>query len=210
MSAAPKSGWPSVVAMPHLEVSHGKDSIMRGLARVMAIAIGVATCSVSAMAEEKIPFSNDGSKIEWTGTKDDGKHVGGFGKFDGHVVMAGNEPKLLHVDIDTSSIYSDNDKLTSHLKSPDFFHVGKHPKATFTSTSITKGGEGKATHTINGKLTMLGKTQEVQLPAMVTDTEGQFALQSQFTINRSKHGIDYGQGKIHEAVPMSINVRAKH
>src|SRR5436305_832227 len=46
--------------------------------------------------------------------------------------------------IDTSSLYSDDPRLTGHLKSGDFFGVAQFPTATFLSTAL----EDKGTNTM--------------------------------------------------------------
>ena len=60
-----------------------------------------------------------------------------------------------------ASTWSDNDKLTGHLKSPDFFDVAKFPTITFKSKSIAAAGAGKAK--VTGDLTLHGVTKEVVL-----------------------------------------------
>src|SRR5690606_26325452 len=51
---------------------------------------------------------------------------------------------------------------TKHLLSGDFFDVGKHPTATFTSTSVVANGTRA---TIVGNLTISGITKPVTLEA---------------------------------------------
>src|SRR5687767_551208 len=82
----------------------------------------------------------ENSKVEFTGSKVTGKHDGGFKQFQGEVHASGNTVSHAKVTIDTTSLYSDNDRLTGHLKSPDFFDVAKHPTAVFETTSISGSG----------------------------------------------------------------------
>ena len=58
----------------------------------------------------------------------------------------------LDVTIATNSIFSDNEKLTAHLKAPDFFDVKRFPKATFTSTKIEKADKN---YKVTGDLTLV-------------------------------------------------------
>ncbi len=83
------------------------------------------------------------SKIEFVGAKVTGTHDGGFKAFTGSIDLVDGEPtkSTVTLEIDTTSIWSDNDKLTEHLKSDDFFGVEAHPASTFTSTSIVADGE---------------------------------------------------------------------
>ena len=64
--------------------------------------------------------------------------------------------------IDATTVNTGNDARDKHLKSPDFFDVATYSTATFTSTSVTKTGNGLA---INGNLTLHGVTKPVVLTA---------------------------------------------
>src|SRR5688572_19544779 len=91
--------------------------------------------------------------IEFIGSKVTGSHKGGFKNFAGEFRVAGNELVGAgnKVVIDMNSTWSDNDRLTGHLKTPDFFNAAQFPTATFVSTSIEK----KATNSIvSGNLTL--------------------------------------------------------
>ena len=94
----------------------------------------------------------------------------------------------IEITIQTESLYADEEKLTKHLKSPDFFDVEKFPTATFKSTAIEKTDDG---HTITGDLTLHGVTKRVSFPATVTVTDGQVTANSEFSINRKDFGIVY-------------------
>jgi polyisoprenoid-binding protein YceI len=60
--------------------------------------------------------------------------------------------------IEASTVSTRDEKRDGHLKSADFFEVEKHPKLTFTSTSIAKKGDGLA---LTGDLTIRGTTKSV-------------------------------------------------
>ena len=79
---------------------------------------------------------DDSSTITFVGSKVTGSHEGGFKKFSGHFFVDGDTlaPSGHQVVIEMNSTYSDSEKLTGHLTSPDFFDVKSHPKSTFTVT----------------------------------------------------------------------------
>ncbi len=72
------------------------------------------------------------------------------------------------------------EKLTGHLKNADFFDVKKYPTATFESTKIEKVSDTEIKFT--GKLTMLGKTEEIVVPAKVDMSDEKLQLNATFKL----------------------------
>src|SRR5258707_1390331 len=101
------------------------DSTMRHL--IGAMILGATLLSGTALAGGNFTLDGKNTKIEFTGTKPGGKHVGGFKDLTGTASGADATSLKLEVDIDTTSLYSDNGKLTNHLKSADFFEVKTYP-----------------------------------------------------------------------------------
>ncbi len=181
-------------------------------------ATSVASSAVESKAAGsvvKLDFDETSSKIEWVGSKVTGKHEGGFRRFRGTVSLVDNdfEKSSVTVEIDTDSIYSDSDKLVEHLKSADFFEVGKFPKATFTSTAVKKGGEKGASHTVTGNLTLHGVTKSISFPATIrSGAGGGIEVDAEFSINRKDFGIVYA-GKpddlIRDDVVIKLTIRSQ-
>src|SRR5436190_8202035 len=96
-----------------------------------SISTGTAPPNASNAAARSYIFDAGNSSIEWVGSKVTGKHDGGFKKFEGefHVVEGRLADSGNKVVIDTTSLWADNDRLTGHLKSPDFFNVDQMPTA---------------------------------------------------------------------------------
>jgi polyisoprenoid-binding protein YceI len=156
------------------------------------------------------PAGGPVDKIEFVGTKPEGKHDGGFKSFTVNVAPIPKEDLAgckITVEIDTDSLWADNPKLTAHLKSPDFFEVRKYPKATFVSSSVEPQKSGDSTHKITGDLTLHGKTKTISFPAKVAVTPETVSITSQFTINRHDYGISYGRGKVHDNVTIKAALR---
>lgn len=141
------------------------------------------------VAGETVEVDAEASAISWVGRKVTGKHDGGFNDFDGSLTFADGEPESLEFEIDMNSLYSDNERLTGHLKTGDFFLVEEHPTATFQSTSIVDNGDG--TYQIAGNLTMRGVTKSVAFPATVHMGDDSIHATSEFTINRRDWEINY-------------------
>jgi len=171
----------------------------------VALAGLVSFVANAAAAEHKLTGEN--TKIEFIGTKPDGKHSGSFPKLSGTFNLPDDVTKAkITVTIEMEALESDDPKLTGHLKSPDFFETKKYPEAKFISKSIKAD---KDSFTVTGDLTMHGKTKSISFPAKITKANGAAGLESEFSINRSDWGITYGAGKIDEAVKMSVFLTAK-
>ncbi len=167
----------------------------------------------AAVAGAKYRIGAAESKIEFVGAKITGKHDGSFGAFSGTVTLPGADPTAgsVSVQIDTSSLQSDNETLTGHLKSADFFDVAKYPRARFESTSVRAGGEKGASHTVSGNLELHGVTKGISFPATIRVVSNTVEVDAEFAINRKDFGLVY-PGKpddlIKDEVLIKLKVRA--
>ncbi|HKR66985.1 MAG TPA: YceI family protein [Thermoanaerobaculia bacterium] len=129
------------------------------------------------------------SSIDFVAAKVTRDHKGKFKNFDGTIEYVGGKPTRVSFDIDLASVETDTPKLTEHLKTPDFFDVANHPKATFTSTSLTQTGTD--TYELRGTLDLHGVQKEVTIPVKAATTPEGVRTTSEFTINRQDWGIAY-------------------
>jgi polyisoprenoid-binding protein YceI len=86
---------------------------------------------------------------------------GTIGKITGSVVYDAANPAASSVQatLDVSTIDTRELKRDAHLKSADFFDVGKYPTMTFQSKKVVPAGAGKLK--VTGDLTMHGVTRPV-------------------------------------------------
>jgi polyisoprenoid-binding protein YceI len=171
-----------------------------------AMIVGATLLSGSAFAGDTFKLDGKNTKILFTGTKKEGKHEGGFKTLTGTASGTDATSLKLEVEIDTTSMYTDNGKLTNHLKSADFFEVKTYPKAKFVSTKIEKADKG---YTITGDLTLHGKTKSISFPAGIKVSADAVSISSRFEINRQDFGISFGAGKFDDQVTLKVSVNAK-
>lgn len=181
------------------------EFVMRWI-QVVACTLTIALVSVTTEATA-LELDAEKSKIEFVGTKPGGKHDGGFKKFASSAKMDPSNPLSgsLSIKIETASLWSDNPKLTNHLKNPDFFNVRKFPEITFESVEMLPG-ESRNEGFVKGKLTMLGKTSEVKVPIQCDVSGSGCTLTADFSIDRTKWGMDYGQGKVDNKVSVKATL----
>jgi polyisoprenoid-binding protein YceI len=162
----------------------------------------------AVLADIDVPLTGENTKVTFVGTKPQGKHEGSFGKLTGSAKFDPTDVTTLKlsVEIDMDSLTTDNEKLTKHLKSPDFFGVKDNPKSKFVSSKVEKTGDG---YTVTGNLTLNGKTKSISFPAKITPFSDGIELSSSFKIDRHDFGVSYGKGKVDDSVSLTIAVRAK-
>jgi len=168
-----------------------------------------ATTPKPATKGEALPLTSENSKVEFTGSKVTGKHDGGFKAFTGTIDLVNAKPEesSVSVDIDAASVYTEDEKLTGHLKSADFFDVEKFPKATFNSTKIVAdAAKGAGNYTVTGDFTLHGQTKAITFPAKITVTDADVAVESEFSINRKDFGIVYA-GKADDLIRDDVVIR---
>lgn len=175
-------------------------------------AANAATTAPASTMETKgtaLPISPETSKVEFTGSKVTGKHDGGFKSFKGTIDLVNNKPEesKVSVDIDTNSIFTDDEKLTGHLKSADFFEVEKYPKATFVSTKIVAdAAKGAGNYTVTGDFDLHGQKKSITFPAKITVSDAEVAVDAEFSINRKDFGIIYA-GKTDDLIRDDVVIR---
>ena len=175
--------------------------------RILSVALVALVLAPALALATDFPLTGKNTTIKFTGTKPNGKHEGGFKTVTGTASVTGKDATTLKItlDIDVASLYSDNPKLTDHLKAPDFFGVKSNPKAKFVTTKVEKAG---ADYKVTGDLTMVGKTKSVTFPASIKAGADSLSVVADFSIDRTQWGMVYGKGKIDDNVKLSVSVKA--
>ncbi|HXJ58127.1 MAG TPA: YceI family protein [Candidatus Dormibacteraeota bacterium] len=147
-----------------------------------------------------------GSTLQFTGSKVTGSHNGGFTNFSGTLPVSGG--KIVGnptIQIDMASTWADVDRLTGHLKSPDFFDVAKFPQSSFAVTSVEPPGpDGKSK--VTGNLTLHGVTKSIAFPATIQVSDEAATVKADFAINRKDFGIVY-PGKPDDLIRDNVVIR---
>jgi polyisoprenoid-binding protein YceI len=154
------------------------------------------------------PLDESQSEVGFEGAKVTGKHVGSFKKVDGKLSLSSGKVNALNITIDTASVESDDEKLTGHLKSADFFDVEKFPQSTFVSTNVVEKAANGATHEVTGNLTLHGVTKSVTFPVSVQADTTSAKGTAEFTINRKDFNIVY-PGKSDDLIKDDVLLKLK-
>lgn len=158
------------------------------------------------------------SKIEWVATKVSGYHTGTVNIKSGELNVQDGKVTGGNFVLDMTSMVvsgppgndeKSNNKLLTHLKSPDFFEVTAHPAATFAITSvasfsgtvkdttdprqesISKYKVADPTHTVSGNLTIKGITKNIEFPASIVVSNNSANAIAKFNVDRRQWNIVY-------------------
>lgn len=147
--------------------------------------------SSKPVAAEKLVISPENSKVEFVAAKVTRSHNGSFKQFGGAIDLVPNSlpDSRVTIDIETGSVVTDEDALTAHLKTADFFDVAKYPRATFISTKIEPANAGAATHNVTGNFELHGVKKSITFPANIQVAPDSVTVNAEFSINRKDFGV---------------------
>jgi polyisoprenoid-binding protein YceI len=168
---------------------------MRKLVSASLLALSLAIATAASAAPATWTIDQNHSQVGFSIRHFFSKVPGNFGKFQGAIVYDPQKPEVssVKVEIDASSINTQNEKRDNHLRSEDFFDVAKFPTLTFVSTKVAASGDNKLK--VDGNLTMHGVTKPVTLfvtflgagPSM--NGEQRSGFEAITTLNRKDFGI---------------------
>lgn len=167
--------------------------------------------------EEVYTVDTSKSTIAWSAKKVGGGHTGTVSITEGSLIYNGKALQKGMFTMDMSSITSDNARVTTHLKSPDFFSAENNPKSKFEITKVSSAGKERVN--ITGNLTIKGITHPLTFPATVKQANGVVvAAASGIKVDRTKYDIkfrsktffgDIGDKAIDDEFELNINLTAK-
>jgi len=145
---------------------------------------------------ETLVISPENSKVEFVAAKVTRSHNGSFKQFAGEIDLVNNDAdgSRVSIDIQTNSVSTDEDDLTKHLQTPDFFDVAKFPKATFTSSKIVailRTGSSGVHYDVTGNFELHGIKKSITFPATITVAPDSVSVNAEFSINRRDFGLVY-------------------
>lgn len=180
--------------------------------------------SAEKTKSETFTLSTDATTVEWVGTKVTGEHRGLVKIKEGSKIEVKGEEitkGTIIVDLNSMTVTDITDpeyiqKFLGHMKSADFFNTGKFPEAKLEITKSTKGTDGLV---VEGKMTILGKTQPVKFTASTIKKSGEsFNSEAVIKLDRTKFGLKYGSGQffkdlgdkmIHDEFTLNVKLEAK-
>jgi polyisoprenoid-binding protein YceI len=168
-------------------------------------------------------IDTDASSATWIGRSVAGQHSGTVYISSGELLVNNGTVSTgtVQVDVNSLTVSSMNDlqlnaQLTNRLKSKDFFDTYNHPLAMFRLASVWH--ESEKTYTVNGSLTIKGKTQFVRFPAIISLDKKSLSVTARIVVDRTKFNIvsgstdffkDLGNTAIHNEFELSLNLIAK-
>jgi polyisoprenoid-binding protein YceI len=142
------------------------------------------------------------SVVAWKGFS-----LNGLNKHNGYVYISKGELKIEKgelkggtVEIDMNTIedkdHERDNKLVNHLKSPDFFEIGKFPFSSIEITKVTSIND--VDKEITGNLTIKGITHPVTFQIKMEVMGGIVKASGKLIINRTKWYIHYKSGDLND------------
>ena len=193
-----------IIQILNINSIHMKTSVIRALFILLSAGMVSVSYAQSGNTAKKVNVNLPSSKINWIGKKPAGEHNGYVKLSSGTIEIANNEvtggsfvielKSIVNLDVENRDM---NERLVNHLKSADFFDVEKYPQARFVITKVSRlagtySETAKATHRIEGNLTMKGITKDIMFDASINMLNGKLtATTAPFTINRTHWNVNY-------------------
>jgi len=183
----------------------------------LTMAVSIMMSFDKPVKDEKYTVDTERSKIDWTAKKVGGGHTGTIKINSGSLTYNGKSLTGGTFLIDMSSITSDNERVTNHLKSDDFFAAEKNPNSKFEITKVSPAGTDRIN--ITGNLTIKGISKPVSFPATIKQQKDLIvAVANGIRVDRTKYDIkfrsktfflDIGDRAVDDEFELNINLVAK-
>ncbi len=116
-----------------------------------------------------------------------------------------------NVEIDTASLDLGEADMNKEVAKKEWFNSAQFPKATFISSAIKAAGAGKLN--VTGKLTIKGKSTDVNFPISVKTEGGKQVFDGALPIKRLSYNIGEGEwkdtGMVADEVTIKFHVAAQ-
>lgn len=174
----------------------------------------------------EVMLTPQNTKLAWIGKKTLVLGYEDAGKIDiqsglarvenGKVVSVETVIDMTSIGVIKSGKGKDEDKLTGHLKSPDFFDSQKYPTSELkiSSAKLISENSGEQNYEFSGTLTMKGVTAEVSFPGKVSWLNDLVKLEVATRLDRTKWGVNYGSSKLADSFiddffSLNVNINAE-
>lgn len=169
------------------------------------------TANILPIADGQYEINADGSRLAWVGKKTvvaDWVDSGTIGVKKGSAVIANGQITEGKITIDMQSIAAlttgmgtGQDKLSKHLKSPDFFDSVKYLESVFdiSKAELIKTENNIQTYKLTGSLTIKEITEPISFEAKLKNENGNLVLEGETKVDRTVWGITYGSSKLANA-----------
>ncbi|UGQ46003.1 YceI family protein [Massilia endophytica] len=119
-------------------------------------------------------------------------------KFKKHAIVidynaAKPETSKVTVDVETASLDLGEAEMNREVAKKDWFNSAQFPKASFVSSAIKSAGPGKLN--VSGKLTIKGKSADVNFPVTVKTEGGMQVFDGAVPIKRLAFNVGEGEWK---------------
>lgn len=150
--------------------------------------------TVTMNAQDRLNADINKTTLHWLGEKVLGEHNGTVKLNTGWLNWQDNRIISGEFTIDMKSIKDDDgsERLENHLKSDDFFGVGKHPESKLVVTGSDSFEKGTAP--VKGDLTIKGITHPIEFKAVIQKEDEWTWFFANITVDRTKYNVRYGSG----------------
>ena len=165
---------------------------------------------------ELLPLKGD---IRWTGRSSHASHYGHLFLKSGRLLMKKGRygPEGTgEIVADMCSIVADDlagspwqRVLLSHLASEDFFHSALYPEARLRilrlfplKVGLRRNIQGLPNYRLQGEVTIRGRTEQVDIPALLRPASGRLTLTLRTDLDRTRWGVLYGSSKFFRCLGM--------
>jgi polyisoprenoid-binding protein YceI len=130
---------------------------------------------------------------------------GEFTRLDGRLDSDEDGDLRVELKIDAASLQTGNRKRDKHLRSPEFFDVGRHSEVSFRSTAVEDLGDGRLR--VDGELEAAGRRLRLELQPTIRQTEDQLQIEVETTVDRRQLGMT--SSPLGMKTPAKLVVRAR-